>query len=248
MRKCVRWLATLSMLAFVSPAKAEVVTIRNTVQGDFVFTATAAGELAFGAPANVPLSIRTLGLMEFLIDDNGSDNLLFTGATGQLPGVTPPTPPGLLPFYITPVRFDGGAFNVTARDGLGRITSGTIVDLGMPWEMIGTGPNDGVVLYGDQETTPLLFSGDVSIDYSSGFAQFTTGSVIAGPEVFNVYALVSGDRVNQLPGTDPLVFHGSNRTLTMSAVPEPSSMAICLLSGTAIFVRRRMSKRQTIAA
>lgn len=207
-------------------ARADLLTIESTFQADFVFTATAAGQSLFGAPEGVPLALRALGPMVFSLDDTGGSSVPFTNATGQLPGVSPPTPPGFLPFYITPVRFDGGSLDNISRDGLGRIVSGNIVDLAMPWEMIGTGPNDGLVIYGDQATTPLLFSGSVTIDYSSGSPKLGIGSTIVGLEPFNVYLFVNGDRVNQIPGTDPLVFVGSNRSLTV--VPEPSSMLLGL--------------------
>ena len=108
----------------------------------------------------------------------------------------------------------------------------------MPWEMIGTGPNAGLVLYGDQATTPLLFSGDITIDYSKTVPTLGVGSVLSGADPFNTYLFMTGDRANQNPGTDPLVFIGSNRTL--EAVPEPSSMAIGLgMIATILFVRNR---------
>ncbi len=221
--------------------RAEILTIQQQIQADFVFTATAAGEAIFGAPEGVPLDLRALGSMSFSLDDTGGSTVSFTNSTGQLAGVTPPTPPDFLPFYITPVRFDGGELTNITRDTEGRIISGTVDNLAMPWEMIGTGANDGLVLYGDQETTPLLFSGDVDISYDSGAAKLMIGNMLSGLEDFNIYLLQSGDRENQLPGTDPLVFVGSSRFLT--AVPEPSSVGLGIaVMGLAIGRRLRKGR------
>lgn len=237
-------LVSMAILAvWTAPAKAEIVTIQSYITADFQFAATAAGEAAFGAPEGVPLDLRAFGQMTFSFDDTGGSTVNFTNATGQLPGVTPPTPPGFLPFYITPVRFDGGTLTNITRDGLGRIVSGTIDDLAMPWEMIGTGQNEGLVLYGDQATTPLRFSGDVTIDYSTGGPQFGLGNVISGLEEFNIYLLQTGDRANQDPGSDPLVFIGSNRFLTISAVPEPSSL-MAGLGALAVIGTRKLRRRR----
>lgn len=236
--KCWAFLfAAVVTFSFGTSARGNIVTFDGMIQADFVFTATAAGEAIFGAPQGVPLPLRALGTMTFSIDDTGGSSALFTNATGQLPGVTPPTPPGFLPFYITPVRFDGGSLTNIARDGLGRIVSGTVVNLAMPWEMIGTGPNTGLVIYGDQATTPLLFNGDITLDYSSANPTLGLGSILSGAELFNTYLFQTGDRVNQNPGSDPLVFIGSNRTLT--AVPEPSSFLLGLGVVASMWVRKR---------
>lgn len=244
MRACLRSLAAACALLVALPgmARGAIVTIDNTFIADFQFTATALGEAIFNAPEGLPLDVRAIGNLSLSFDDTGGNSVLFTDATGQLSGVTPPTPLPFLPFYITPVRFDGGSLTNITRDGLGRIISGTITDLAMPWEMIGTGGNAGIVLYGDQATTPLLFNGDVTINYDSGTPRFGVGSILSGFENFNVYLHQSGDRANQDPGTDPLVFIGSNRTLT--AVPEPSTMGAGLFAIAVIAGRRFRSARQ----
>ncbi|QDV23372.1 hypothetical protein Q31a_16700 [Aureliella helgolandensis] len=215
-----------------------IVIVENLIQADFTFTATDAGAQIFPAPAGVPLALRARGNMAFAIDDDGvSSTAAFTNATGQLTGISP-TPPDLLPFYIEPVRFDGGTLTNITRDGNGRIASGTVTDLAMPWEMIGTGANAGVVLYGDQATTPLLFSGTFNINHNTPTPSLTLDDQVAGADPFNIYLLQAGDRENQVPGADPLVFVGSNRFLT--AVPEPSSASLLLFAaGLAAFRRRR---------
>jgi hypothetical protein len=103
--------------------------------------------------------------------------------------------------------------------------------------MIGTGPNDGLVIYGDQATTPLLFSGDITLDYTSGSPMLGFGSILSGAELFNTYLFQTGDRANQNPVDDPLVFIGSNRTLT--AVPEPSALLLGLGVLASMLVRSR---------
>ncbi len=232
------FLTTVVGLAGLPQAIGAIVTFESQIRADFTFTATAAGQAAFGAPAGVPLPLRALGQMSFSIDDDGTSTTVpFTDATGQLPGVTPPTPANFLPFYITPVRFDGGSLTNITRDGSGRIVSGTVTNLAMPWEMVGTGANDGVFLYGDQATTPLLFNGDISIDHSGATPKLTMGSQISGLDPFNIYLFQSGDRANQLPGTDPLVFVGGNRFLT--AVPEPSVAAFGFIAFAIGLTRRR---------
>ncbi len=239
-----RFVALVSLLSilFVSEGKTEIVTVTSQIRGDFVFTATEAGQTIFGAPQGVGLNISTLGNMTFSIDDTGSSTANFTSAVGQLEGISPPTPPGFLPFYITPVRFDGGTLTNIVRDGLGRIASGTVNNLAMPWEMIGTGTNTGVVLYGDQATTPLLFSGNVTLNYGPGGTSFGLGDVISGPAPFNVYLHQTGNRATQSPGTDPLVFVGSNRTLTVTAIPEPTSMGLIAATTSALVIRHRRRK------
>ncbi|XZE53300.1 PEP-CTERM sorting domain-containing protein [Planctomycetaceae bacterium SH139] len=233
-----------SLMMGQNHCRAEILTIQQQIQADFVFTATAAGEALLGAPEGVPLDMRALGSMTFSLDDTGGSTVSFTNSTGQLAGVTPPTDPGFLPFYITPVRFDGGELTNITRDTEGRIISGTVEDLAMPWEMIGTGANAGLVLYGDQETTPLLFSGAVNVSYDSGAPKFMVGDMLSGLEDFNIYLFDSGDRENQLPGTDPLVFVGSSRFLT--AVPEPSSVGLGI-AAVGLAVGRRLRKGRSSA-
>lgn len=233
-------LAIAAGLVSLPQATGAIVEFESQIQADFTFAATAAGEAAFGAPAGVPLPLRALGTMSFSIDDDGTSTTVpFVNATGQLPGVTPPTPANFLPFYITPVRFDGGSLTNITRDGSGRIISGSVSNLAMPWEMVGTGTNAGVFLYGDQATTPLLFNGDINIEHSGATSKLTLGSQLSGLDPFNIYMFQSGDRANQLPGTDPLVFVGGNRFLT--AVPEPSAASLGLLAFAIGLTRRRRS-------
>lgn len=243
-------IASLGLLP-TQRAVGAIVIVESLIRADFTFAATAAGQQIFGAPEGVPLDLRALGTMTFSIDDDGvSSTASFTNATGKLAGITPPTPPAFLPFYIEPVRFDGGQLTNIARDGSNRIVSGTVTDLAMPWEMIGQGANLGVVLYGDQATTPLRFSGSVNIDHSTPTARLVLGDQLVGAEPFNIYLLQTGDRANQLPGTDPRVFVGSNRFLT--AVPEPSSASLALVAVGLAALRRRVrvgahSRQATVA-
>jgi hypothetical protein len=230
------FLATIS-LSLSSAAKADIVNIEGLMQGDFVFTATAAGQQIFGAPEGVPLAVRAIGPLTYSINDTGGSTVPFTNLVGQVVGATPPTPPSFLPFYVTPTRFDGGSLTNISRDGLGRIVSGTVVGLASVWEMIGTGPNAGLVLYGDQATTPLVYNGIFNIDYSSGTPRVGLGSTVTGDDPFNVYLYQNGDRVNLIPGTDPRVFVGSNRV--KMSVPEPSSLLLGLGAIVGMLVRRK---------
>lgn len=225
MRFLLTGLLVLACCVFSIPRGYGDVVINNRMQADFIFTGTEVGAdifADFGLEAGVPLPMRAIGDMTFSLDDTGGTSVNFTDATGQLFGVSPPTPAAFLPFYITPVRFDGGTLDNIVRDSEDRIISGTVTDLAMPWEMVGTGDNEGTVFYGDQETTPLLFNGDVTVEYGVDGPGFALGGELSGFEEFNIYLFQDGDRENQLPGDDPLVFVGSDRTLT--AVPEPSGM------------------------
>ena len=245
MRNKINFLAVGAFLLFwapQNPCNAAVVIIENLIQADFQFEATAAGEVVFGAlgvQQGDVYDLRAVGTMTFSLDDDGTSTTVpFLDAVGQLNGVTPPTPAGFLPFYITPVSFVGGSLSNISRDGNGRIVSGTVDGLAMPWEMIGTGANDGLVLYGDQATTPLVFDGDIQLNYDSGSPQLVNGSTITGTPDFNIYVHVNGDRANRLPGTDPLVFVGRNRSLT--AVPEPNGWLFCATAFVFAASRRRL--------
>jgi hypothetical protein len=242
---CLRFLvclASISLLIATEKVQADevLVTITNMVNADFMFESTAAGQQIFGVPEGAQFPLRGTGSMNFQLVDDGSNLLNFTAANGQLAGVSPPTPPGFLPFYVTPIIFNGGTLSNVTRDGQGRITGGMVNDLAMVWEMIGTGANTGIVLYGDAQTTPLLFSGAITIEHDAAGVRFGTGDMIAGPLPFNVYLHQTGDRVNQIPGTDPLVFIGFDRTLTFSAIPEPSSM---MTIGVALLVALGQRRR-----
>jgi hypothetical protein len=93
-----------------------------------------------------------------------------------------------------------------------------------------SGENASVRIPAPQETRPRHFN-------SSGTLRLVLASTITGDELFNVYLLQNGDRENQIPGTDPLVFIGSNRVI--SAVPEPSSLLLVVGTTVGLLARRR---------
>ncbi len=203
------------------------------MQADFEFEVVAGSPLlGLGIGLNVGdiIPFQALGVMTFELDDSGgpgATSMAFTNVTGVLDGVSPA---GFLPFSISPnVSFEGGSLDSIVRDLGGNITSAFVNDLRMFWRMDSTAPVLGgaASLYSD---TPLSFSGNVT-----GIG-FNLGDMLANATEFDLYL---GDPENP-QGTDPFTAIGRNRTLT--AVPEPGSLAVLALGACAAAYRRRKTK------
>ncbi|MDX1929135.1 MAG: PEP-CTERM sorting domain-containing protein [Pirellulaceae bacterium] len=195
------------------------------VQANFTFTTVVNNPL--GLPDNLALDFVATGLMTFSLDDSvaNATNMAFTNATGSL---TVNSPVGFAGATMGPHEFVSGQFQNITRDGLGNITGGNVVDLRMRWQMFA-----GVRLY---TADSLPFNGAMT------GAPFQVGDVMAGPAPFNVY-LDEGLGNPGQPGGDRLAVIGSNRLLTITAVPEPSSLALLALSGAVCVVfKRRIAK------
>ena len=160
----------------------------------------------------------------------------FTNVTGQLQG-TPPSPPNLLPHFISPnVMFVGGDLTNIVRDMSGEVLSAKVDNLEMQWEFVGLPGSDldGVQLVtGGSALDPnsnLPFFGDVN------GIPFVLGDVIMGPDVVDPNL---GDEAFEvfLPGFPTPVVLGRNRTLTV--VPEPASFTVFGIGAIAMLLARR---------
>lgn len=192
------------------------------VQANFTFTTVVNNPL--GLPDNLAMDFVATGLMTFSLDDSlaNASSMAFTNATGTLQ-VTAPAP--FAGAIMGPHEFVSGQFQNITRDGLGNITGGNVVNLRMRWQMFVPGAR----LY---TADSLPFNGAMT------GAPFQIGNVMAGPDPFNVYLDTGAG-----PGGDPLAVIGSNRLLTITAVPEPSSLALLALSGAVCIVfKRRLAK------
>jgi PEP-CTERM motif len=208
------------LLSLVASTSHATLVFTNGVQANFRFTTVVGNPL--GLPDNLDLDFVATGLMTFSLDDSvaNATSMAFTSATGTLQ-VTAPAP--FAGAIMGPHQFVSGQFQNITRDGLGNITGGNVVDLRMRWEMFVPGAR----LY---TADSLPFNGAMT------GAPFQIGDVMAGPAPFNVYLDTGAG-----PGGDPLAVIGSNRLLTITAVPEPSSLALMAVVGlgyTALRVRR----------
>lgn len=207
-------------------AHAEQLTFTQDFIADFQFSLLGGTPINPG-PTTPFIDFQAFGALKFTFDASLNDPSMpttvpITGFSGVLDGVFPNF---LLPYTISPnVAFVGGELTDIVRDGNGEVTSANIKDLAAFWELIGPG---GLRLYGD---APLLFSGAI------GSIPLGFGTILAGPDPFNVY-LDTG-----VPGSDLLVAIGRNRTL--SAVPEPASLAMLGMGAVSLlgYARRRKAK------
>jgi len=169
----------------------------------------------------------TFTLSPLLNDPSQPTTVAFTGVSGTLNGVYPSS---LLPFTISPdVQFIGGDLTNIARDGSGNVISADVSNLSSNWDLVAD--NGALTLF----TTDGLPFNSVGPITSLPFAD---GTVLAGPDQFNVY-LDEG-------GTNVLVALGRDRTLT--AVPEPTSAVLAGMAALtigAIVARRRQRLCQT---
>ncbi len=190
----------------------------NNVQANFTFTTVGT---TLGLPDGTELPFVSLGALTFTLDDSvpGATTMNFQNVTGDLTVATPAPFAGAT---MRPFSFTSGQLQGITRDGLGNITGGNVVALSMLWEM-NLGPNR---LYTKEN---LPFFGSIT------GAPFSVGNVISGAPAFDVYLDLGN------AATDPLVVIGKDRFLTITAVPEPSSLALLMLAGAGFtaFGRRR---------
>ncbi len=217
----------------------------STVRADFSFDLTVVADYEFAFLSNTPLNpdvkmtpfipfqakgVLTFSLDEAAINDPGATTVPFTSVTGILNGVSPAA---FLPHQISPnLEFLGGNLTNIVRDSNGFITSATVEDLSMRWEMTGTpGGGSEVRLF---TKVGLPFSGDVD------GLPVSPGTVIAGADPFEGYLDLGG-------GASLLAVIGQNRTLTV--VPEPGTLTLyCLAAGglAACGAWRRRRYRSTV--
>ena len=205
--------------------------------GDLTFTATMVANFEFSlvgytainpGPTTPFIPFEAIGKLTFSVNASINDpsqptTVPFTNVTGELNGV-PPSPSMFLPFTISPdVQFIGGDLTNIVRDSHGNVTSADVSNLSMRWDMIGPG---GLTLF---TLDGLPFNGSITS------LPFSIGTVLSGPDPFNVYL--------QGGGPDPVVI-GRNRILT--SIPEPSSLVLlgAGVAGLGLGCQKRRRARQ----
>jgi hypothetical protein len=213
-----------ALLSFPGLVRASDLTFTQTFVANFEFDLLPNTAINPG-PESGFIPFEAIGSLTFTLDPSLNDpshptTVPFTNVTGLLNGVSPPS---YLPYTISPdVQFLGGDLTNIVRDGSGNVTSANITDLSMRWDMIAGG---GSVTLFTKDGLP--FNG------STNSIPFSYGTVLAGPDPFNVY-------LDDPALGDPLVVIGRNRTLT--AVPEPNS---AILAGLAVLaVGSAMARRR----
>ena len=190
------------------------------VQADFRFTAVPGNPLLL--PDGLVLDFVANGALTFSLDDSvpNASSMAFTDVTGDF---TVSAPGGFAGAMLRPFQFESGQLTNITRDGGGNITGGYVSELKMLWEM-----NLGIARLYTKEALP--FEGGVT------GVPFGMGDQFFGSPDFEVF-LDLGDKA-----TDPLAVIGSNRFLTVTAVPEPGSFALLGLGGIALAFRKRFRK------
>ena len=211
---------------------------------DFSFDLAVVADYEFALLSSTPLNpgegmtpfipfqakgVLTFSLDEDAINDPSATTVPFTDVTGVLDGVSPVP---FLPHQISPnLGFLGGNLTNIVRDSSGFITSATVEDLSMLWELTGTpGGGPAVRLF---TKVGLPFSGDVD------GLPVSPGTVIAGADPFEVFLDLGG-------GDSLLAVIGQNRTLTV--VPEPGTLTLYCLAASglaAVGVWRRQRYRSS---
>jgi hypothetical protein len=214
-----------AFLSFTGQALASDLIFSQTFVANFEFDLLG-GTVINPGPESGFIPFEAIGNLTFTLDpslNNPSQptTVPFTNVTGLLTGVSPPP---FLPYTISPdVQFIGGDLTNIMRDRTGNVTFADITDLSMRWDMIAGGGS--LTLF---TTDGLPFNG------STNSIPFSYGTVLAGPESFNVY-------LDDPALGDPLVVIGRNRTLT--SVPEPTSATLAGLASLTlgiVIVRRRI--------
>lgn len=213
---------------FTSHSQASLV-FTSDVQANFTFTAVPGNVL--GLPDNEVLPFVAFGQLTFTLDDSVplATTMAFTNATGVL---TVNAPAMFAGATMSPHEFVlGGELQSITRDGFGTITGGVVSNLQMRWEMLVPTGMGSLRLY---TVAGLPFDGVVT------GAPFQVGDSISGLAPFDVFLDVGPAGPD---AGDPLVVIGSDRFLTITAVPEPSSLALLALGGLSAFRFKRFRLR-----
>lgn len=203
---------------------AETLLFTQRFVADFELSFVAGTPLNGGNVDTPFIACRAVGDLTFVFDPALNDpsqptTVAITSVTGTLTGESPGF---LLPYSLTPdLEFLHGSLTDIVRDGSGEVTSANVADLQMRWRI--DGPM-GITLF---TQAGLPFNGAVTS------IPFATGTVLAGPDVFEGYM--------ETPGGPLFVAYGRNRTLT--AVPEPASMALAGLGALGVLAAARRGRR-----
>ncbi len=220
------WAFSLVVVSSVTSIARADMSFDLDLQADFEFAFLSNTQFNPNPGMTPFLPFQAHGPLTFSLDNEilnpAATTVPFTNVTGQLDGVDAVTG---LPFSITPnLEFVGGNLVNIVRDGSDNITSATVENLSMRWQMFVGPPGASVTLF---SKVGLPFDGDIA-NY-----QEPEGTVISGLDPFEVYLDLGG-------GESELVAIGRNRTLTV--VPEPSTLALFSIMGVGLLahgLRRR---------
>lgn len=214
--------ASLAMAPGVLHAESLIFTQRFVADFELSFVA---GTPLNPGPDDTPfIACRAVGDLTFVFDPALNDPsqptaVPITSVTGTLTGVSPGF---LLPYSLTPdLEFLHGNLTDIVRDGSGEVIAANVADLQMRWRI--DGPM-GITLF---TQVGLPFNGAVTS------IPFAAGTVLAGPDLFEGYMAT--------PNGPLFVAYGRNRTLT--AVPEPASMALAGLGALGVLAAARRGRR-----
>jgi PEP-CTERM motif len=201
--------------------------------GDLTFTQDFDANFQFnvlnpstGAPTGW-VNYEAAGALTFTIDsainDPSQTTVQILNVTGVLSSVYPS--PVLGPYTISPdVAFLGGELTNIMRDGSGNLVSADVSDLAMQWSLTA-----GPVYVFTADAGGLPFDGAITS------LPLSNGTVLSGADQFNVYA--------DEGGTNVVVALGRDRTLT--AVPEPSSLALLGIGAIGLYAYGRKCRRDS---
>jgi PEP-CTERM motif len=203
--------------------------------GDLVFTQDFDAQFQFNVfnpSTGVPtgwVDYEAAGALTFTIGsaitDPSQTTVPILNVTGTLESVFPS--PVLGPYSISPnVAFLGGELTNIERDGSGNLISANVSDLAMQWSL--TAPGVPVYVF-------TADAGGLPFDGAITSLPFSYGTVLSGAAQFNVYA--------DEGGTNVVVAYGRDRTLT--AVPEPSSIALLGIGVLGLYAYGRRARRES---
>lgn len=211
-----------SVISAMSTTSQASLIFNSNVRAEFKFTAFEGNPL--GLPTGLVLDFIANGALTFSLDDSvtNASSMAFLDATGDS---TVSAPAGFEGATMRPFLFDSGQLTSIARDSGGNITGGNVSELRMLLEM-----NLGATRLYTKDSLP--FNGAVA------GAPFQIGNQIVGQAPFDVFLDTGLGNPGQIGG-EPLAVMGSDRFLTITTAPEPSSLALLGLSGNALAFRLR---------